>query len=522
VFELSVALKYLVPRRRQLSVSIISLISILVIALVVLLIVVFFSVTHGLEKSWTQKLIALTAPVRIMPTEAYYRSYYYQIDSHSMASGYAPKSILEKLRSPSVDPFDPDYDGELPRIMPKADRNPDGSLKDLANQAFQITVNLKNVPGLRVRDFEMTASNLKLHLVRGSGKDFRETYLSQMSYIGAVDPDNRALENAILPLTVADISNLWRLLALKEAEMDFGIYAVHSYAISKNSRSFEPPSIKMGDGLLLPKTFRNSHVLVGDQGQLTYYVPTLSGTQEQQLPVYVAGFYDPGVIPLGGKYLLASHHVVSLLRALPDESLSSNGINVFFTDLEQAEQLKAQIEKAFEQAGINQYWHVETYREYEFTRDLLQQLRSERNLWTLLATVIIIVACSNIISMLIILVNDKKREIGILRAMGATSLSIASIFGICGMIMGTLGSILGMLAATYTLKNLQSLVDFIGKVQGHQMFNPLFYGDALPNEISFEALVFVIMTTAAVSILAGVVPAVKASLLKPASILRAE
>src|ERR1700704_6021378 len=99
MFELSVALKYLIPRRRQLSVSIISLISVLVIALVVWLIVVFFSVTNGLEKNWIQKLTALTAPLRITPTEAYYNSYYYQIDSISDASQYNPKTIREKKES---------------------------------------------------------------------------------------------------------------------------------------------------------------------------------------------------------------------------------------------------------------------------------------------------------------------------------------------------------------------------------------------------------------------------------------
>ncbi|MCP5507549.1 MAG: ABC transporter permease, partial [Chlamydiales bacterium] len=86
MFELSVALKYLTPRWKQLSVSIISLISILVISLVVWLIVVFFSVAYGLEKGWTHKLIAMTAPVRITPTEDYYHSYYYQIDSISANS----------------------------------------------------------------------------------------------------------------------------------------------------------------------------------------------------------------------------------------------------------------------------------------------------------------------------------------------------------------------------------------------------------------------------------------------------
>src|SRR5438445_12722145 len=110
MFELSVAFKYLIPRWRQLSVSIISIISILVIALVVWLILVFFSVSNGLEKIWMEKLTALTAPVRLTPTQAYYQSYYYQVDSISEHSQFTQKSIQEKRESAISDPYNPDID----------------------------------------------------------------------------------------------------------------------------------------------------------------------------------------------------------------------------------------------------------------------------------------------------------------------------------------------------------------------------------------------------------------------------
>jgi lipoprotein-releasing system permease protein len=124
--------------------------------------------------------------------------------------------------------------------------------------------------------------------------------------------------------------------------------------------------------------------------------------------------------------------------------------------------------------------------------------------------------------MLIILVNDKKLEIGILRSMGATSASIAAIFGICGMVMGAIGSLTGILAALLTLRYVNELVGFMSRLQGHDLFNPLFYGATLPTELSLEALMFVLMTTVAISLLAGIVPAFKASMMRPSAILRAE
>jgi len=555
MFEISVARKYLTPRWRQLSVSIISLISILVIALVVWLIVVFFSVTRGLEKSWINKLIALTAPVRILPTGAYYDSTYYKIDSFSAASDYMLKSIGEKLQAPQTDPYDPQVDAELPRDIASA--MPE---KDLVKEAFHV---LGSIPGIKANDFEMTASNMRLQLFRKDKKDWSIQNLNQASYIGSFDPHNTNLSKTLLGATARDLDNILIMSELDPEgsregvltqanrsiiqarlkafynNLESGKKSTHYQPITSFSEAPEPPPLwlyqvnnayilpsdpLLGDGVLLPRSFREAGVLLGDRGYLTYAVPTASSIQEQRAKIFVAGFYDPGIIPLGGKFVLTSPTLTGLIRSShgSDETNYSNGINVYFADLSQADAIKANLQKAFDEAGLAPYWRIETYREYEFTRDLIQQLSSEKNLFTLLATIIIIVACSNIISMLIILVNDKKTEIGILRSMGATSRSIALIFGTCGIFMGVLGSLIGILAAIFTLEHLQTLIDFISKIQGYQMFNPHFYGEKLPTELSYATLSYVMAVTALISLLAGLVPAIKASLLKPSAILRAE
>lgn len=716
MYELSVALKYLVPRWRQLSVSIISFISILVIALVVWLIVVFFSVVNGLEKNWVDKLIALTAPVRITPTEEYYNSYYYLADSISEASDYSTKSLQEKLAATKTDPYNPEADEELPKGWAAPDRNSDGSLKDIVKLAFQAINETKGIAGLQASDYELTAGNLRLRLIRDTTpqkytSNFVEplknqAFLSQTAYIGSFDPTNHSLANSILPYTMEDLSNVYGLLGVasddnqeespefirqstqetvrKRLEEFFDVVTItelktpdhgwilpkelypktarlRAIAISKgprikrliipqavadwvaletslaeegyethvvkldlsndkaiaifedNSRhviTMETPFIvqgalslqatldkgslakaiqprdvlfrvkvklqeiplegtipyntltiaaatikdpfvgsaakplwaythkgedglarvvlptlpEIGDGILLPRSFREAGNRIGDRGFLGYFTPTASSVQEQRIPVFVAGFYDPGIIPIGGKYVLANAGITSLIRGShnQDDAVLSNGINVRFDKTSQAEEVKKALVAAFQSKGIGNYWNIQTYREYEFTRDLIQQLGSEQNLFTLISIVIIIVACSNIISMLIILVNDKKLEIGILRSMGASSASIAAIFGTCGVIMGVTGSVIGTAAALLTLKNLNSLISLISWFQGYDMFNPLFYGDTLPSEISYEALAFVLISTAVISLLAGIVPAVKASMMKPSAILRSE
>jgi lipoprotein-releasing system permease protein len=664
MFELSVACKYLIPRWRQLSVSIISMISILVISLVVWLILVFFSVTNGLENNWIEKLIALTAPVRITPTQEYYDSYYYQIDSISEASDYTHKTLREKLAGVGVDPYDADFDEEVPLYWPQPDEDGEGNLKDIVKMAADAAGRL-NIAGLTVAPYETSVGNIKL------------SSISESTYLGSFDPENLDLKKTLLPLSGDDLSNVlqtigyanrkelreffenvevthlklqpgWRIpihLYPKEGYLDVvailrdgNVYQMFAapkadqllqikaewderaagFEIVKAPLKFEDrrpllsiggkqypartaplqlaaemeipakleesslaladsggdvqfvmslnlqeaafegsvpykglkiaradlcdqpkadvcwiyesdgqmvlPSVGGSDGILLPKTFREQGVLVGDRGQLTYYAPTTSSLQEQRLPIHVAGFYDQGVISIGGKLAFAGPEIVSAAGSAFNQNQGGMqaGINIRFRDWNKAEEAKEVLQAAFAEGGIGRYWKVETFREYPFTKDLLQQLRSEKNLFSLISIVIIIVACSNIVSMLIILVNDKKGEIGILRSMGASPKSIAAIFGFCGMVMGLLGSLVGIALAALTLKNIQSLIGLISRLQGHELFNVHFFGEVIPDRLSGEALAFVLMATVLISLISGVIPAIKASLMRPSAILRSE
>lgn len=498
MYELTVAFQYLLPKWRQLSVSIIGLISIAVIALVVWLIVVFFSVTHGLEKTWLQKLVAITAPARLTPTPAYYQSYYYLIDGSSANSNYTLKSIGEKLEAADGDPYDPEYDSELPSDWPKVDMASDGTIKDLVKEAFAAIQAISSAYGLEAYEYEVSKATLHLPFIKP--EDAQEGgYLSQDMLIGALEAKNPAIIDALLPLGSSDVDKILQNLTPKH-----------------------PSSPHSSDGIVLPKSFSDAGVRIGDRGWLAYSALTSTAVQEQRLPVHVAGFYDPGIIPIGGKFLLGGRHLPAMIRAAQhhEDVGASNGIQIAFDDLAQVDDIKNKLTKELEKRGIAPYWQLETFRDYPYARDLLQQLHSERNLFSFLAAVIIAVACSNIVSMLIILVNDKRQEIGILRAMGATAFSIAAIFGLCGAIMGLLGSLIGIAIALVTLRYLQTLIDLLSALQGHELFNPIFYGGKLPSMVSGEALLFVIVATGALSLLSGIVPALKAALVRPTELLR--
>lgn len=280
----------------------------------------------------------------------------------------------------------------------------------------------------------------------------------------------------------------------------------------------------LGEGLLVAKHFKNNGVKLGDRGYLSYYAQAGTSMQEQRIPVYVAGFYDPGLMPVGNKLLFADPTTVALLRGNTtiSDPMLGNGINIWIDQLDDAAAVKAALISTLESRGIGKYWEVQSYHDYEFTRPILEQLQSDKNLFSLIALIILIVACSNIISMLILLVNDKRKEIGIMQSMGASPRRIATIFGMCGFAMGLTSCIIGTCAAILTLHHLQSLINLLSFLQGRDAFQAVFYGSALPNDLSYAALIFVVVATLLISLLAGIIPAVKAARIRPTEILRSE
>ena len=172
--------------------------------------------------------------------------------------------------------------------------------------------------------------------------------------------------------------------------------------------------------------------------------------------------------------------IYATTQTFSPDGTPTNGVFVWTDNLSQAKVLENQITQKLKEAGIDTYWKVTTYENFEFAKDLLQQFRSDRTLLLIIAAIILIVACCNIISLLALLVNDKKKEIAILQSMGASNTSIAAIFGSCGIIMGTLSGILGSLLAIVTLHHLNSIVAFLSYMQGRKAFNPAFFWTIAP------------------------------------------
>ena len=88
--------------------------------------------------------------------------------------------------------------------------------------------------------------------------------------------------------------------------------------------------------------------------------------------------------------------------------------------------------------------------------------------------------------------------------------------------MGAISSLIGTIAALLTLNHLDFFVRLLSAMQGHAAFQPAFFGQSLPNQLSTEALLFIFIATPLLSLMAGLIPAQRATRIHPSIALRQE
>jgi lipoprotein-releasing system permease protein len=151
----------------------------------------------------------------------------------------------------------------------------------------------------------------------------------------------------------------------------------------------------------------------------------------------------------------------------------------------------------------------------QINRNIFVALKMEKLLYFVVLLLIILVAAFNIVAMLIMVVMEKRKDIAVLKSLGATSQSIGRIFVYKGIIIGVIGTLLGTLLgylgcwvlATYEIIELPKDV---------------FYVSTLPVKIYWENFLMVAAASMAICLLATIYPARQAASLAPVEVIRYE
>jgi len=148
-------------------------------------------------------------------------------------------------------------------------------------------------------------------------------------------------------------------------------------------------------------------------------------------------------------------------------------------------------------------------------RNLFAALQLEKLALFVIVTMIVLVAAFAIIGHLVLLVAEKRKEIGILKAIGASNASITAVFFVIGMTIGLVGTVSGSVVglALIWLQNTFKIIRLAGDV--YQI-------DHLPMKLTAGDFALVVGSTLALSFLATVFPARRAGSLAPVDVLRYE
>jgi lipoprotein-releasing system permease protein len=154
---------------------------------------------------------------------------------------------------------------------------------------------------------------------------------------------------------------------------------------------------------------------------------------------------------------------------------------------------------------------------------LFQAMRMEKMVVSLLLSVIIAVAAFNIIASLVLMVADKRKDIAVVRAMGASSGLVVKIFVVQGMAVGMMGIIVGTALGSLLAYFIGDIVAFMEALTGVYLFDPSVYLiSALPSRLLWSDVAIVTSCAGLISFLATLYPAWRAGQVLPAEALRYE
>jgi lipoprotein-releasing system permease protein len=155
--------------------------------------------------------------------------------------------------------------------------------------------------------------------------------------------------------------------------------------------------------------------------------------------------------------------------------------------------------------------------------NFFRAVQIEKNMMFIILSLIVAVAAFNIVSTLVMAVQEKQADIAILRTLGASPLSIMKIFLVQGSVIGFVGLGLGIAGGVSLALNIDVVVPFIERILGQQFLSKdVYYISDLPSDLQWADVVWVTGVAFVLTLAAAIYPSWRASRTNPAEALRYE
>ena len=233
--------------------------------------------------------------------------------------------------------------------------------------------------------------------------------------------------------------------------------------------------------------------------------PTAIGVIPRVRRFVVVGIFDSGMSEIDSTLVYMNLHDAQKFFELGD---AVTNIEIRVQDVYHAQEVAQQIQRRLGFPYLTEDWS-------RLWPNLFSALRLEKTVYFLVLLLMVLIGAFNIISTLIMVVMEKRKDIAILQSMGATRESIRRIFLIKGCVIGVVGTLLGILLGL-------ALCFLIQKYRFIELPKDVFLISTVPVRIYLSNFLLVGLASLLVCLLASIYPARQAAKLDPVEIIRYE
>jgi lipoprotein-releasing system permease protein len=245
---------------------------------------------------------------------------------------------------------------------------------------------------------------------------------------------------------------------------------------------------------------------------------TTVSSGENLKPVYdsfvVVDYFESGMSEYDANCVFVPLEHLQTLRGMDNRASS---ILIKLKNYDEAPKVVKALAKLFE----NERLGINTWEDKQ--GPLLRAIDIEKNILNILLFMIIAVAGFGILAIFSMIVSEKTRDIGILKALGASSGGVMRIFLTYGLLLGVVGSILGTVLGLSITWNINAVEAGIAAITGSRVFSPeTYYFKEIPTDVSLWAVTIVNLGAVAIATVFSILPALRAAMLHPVQALRYE
>lgn len=259
----------------------------------------------------------------------------------------------------------------------------------------------------------------------------------------------------------------------------------------------------------------------GDDVRIT--VPT-SGEEPKPASDYftVVDFYESKMSEYDSSFAIVPLAKLQELRLMIDPATQVRNISTIQIKLKPGANLNAARDKLIARFPPEQWpFRIQTWKEMQ--GPLLAAVQMETTLLNLLLFLIIAVAGFGILATFFMIVVEKTKDIGIMKALGASTGGVRGIFLIYGLSLGLVGAGAGMVIGLLFVAYINEIAGVVEICTGREVFDPtIYYFSQIPAIVDPFTVAWVVAGAVAIAVLASVLPAERAARLHPVQALRYE